>query len=716
MPVFKVSRRTLLQTLGGGAVIAGASGLWLGISKIQGARWRNSVVRESAFTPSVFLAIDQTGDVVIWCSRSEMGQGVSTALPMLVAEELDADWSRVRVEQATLEASYDYGQFFTAASSSVASLWIELRRAGAVAREMLLGAAAEAWSVAADECETDTGRVIHRPSGRSLSYGELAQSAMRQWAPLRPRLKSPGEFRLLGKPIPRVDLHDKATGTAIFGLDVCLPDMVRAVIARPPAWGSRMVALDDRSARAMPGVRDILILPQGVAVVADSTYQAISARNRLQIDWQTTTGSEVSKETIAAAVSAALSADAAAVARSSGDFSNAVPDSSDTTAAEFSTAYVAHACMEPMNCTAWVTDDACELWVPTQAAEGARALASQMTGLPEKAIRVHVTQLGGGFGRRGAQDFVGEAVAIAMKLTQPVQIIWSREDDFRHSPCREATGHRLEAALSKISGLPTHWHHRVVTTSMDVPDPGFVNFGAVMGAQDLPYQIPNLKVEWRAAFAPVPTTIWRSVGHGYNIFAIECFLDQLSELVQADPLNYRQRLLPQDSPLQTCLTRVAALARWSDRLAEGRSLGLACYNFGSSSAAMVAEVAAADESGSTNFRVTRIWCTVHCGIVINPDTVAAQIEGGIVFGLGAALTNQLTFSGGGFKEGNFHEYPLPRIEDMPEISVELIASRSPPSGVGELGVPGVAPAIANALHALSGRRFRHLPLGGGYDP
>lgn len=709
MPVFKLSRRVVLRTLGGAVVVAGvgggASGLWLGIRKLQGARWRIPVERDQPFAPSVYLAIDTGGEVTLWCTRSEMGQGVSTALPMLIAEELDADWNRVQVRQASAGGDFDYGQLFTAASSSISSQWVELRRAGAIARQMLIAAAAASWGVSASACTTRSGTVVHAATGRQLGYGELATAAMDQAIPLLPDLKAPADYRLLGRSLARIDVPDKVTGRAIYGSDIRRPGMLRATITRPPAFGDRLLSWDDTEARAVKGVKDVLVLDQGVAVVADTTFAALQGRRRLKLEWQSVEPAAESATAVVDLLHAGLSAEGAGIAvnRGSGD--------RDLTAvqrmSEFHTPYVPHACMEPMNCTAHVTADRCEIWVPTQAPEGARELAATMTGLPISAVTVHITQLGGGFGRRGAQDFVADAVAVAMRSAHPVQVFWTREDDFRHSPCREASAHRLEAELDPTTSLPVRWRHRIVTSSRESVTAGSVNFAAVMGADSIPYEIPNQWVAWSAVRLPVPTTIWRSVGHSYNLFAIECFLDELAEAAAIDPLDYRLRLLPAHSRVAACLDRVAVLSNWRSRLTDNRALGIAACWFGDSSAAIVAEAVPTRDGG---IAVRQVWCAVDCGLVINPDIVTAQIEGGVLFGLDAALTGRMTLSNGRLFPENFNGYQLPRLDNVPAITVEISDSARDPSGVGELGVPAIAPALANAWYAVSGRRHRQLPL------
>jgi isoquinoline 1-oxidoreductase beta subunit len=696
LAIAKVSRRQVLVGLTGATAIAGGAGLWLVSQRVRGWRWRNAVERGAAFAPSVFLAVEPGGDVVIWLVRSEMGQGVDTALPMLVAEELDADWQRVRVERAVLDQRYDYGSMATVASASIVSMWIELRRAGAAARQMLLRAAADTWNVPVSELETELGAVLHPPSARRIHYGELATAAATLWPPLRPRLKQPHEFRLIGRPLPRLDVQAKIAGSAIFGLDVRVPNLVHAVIARSPTFGAHVTEIDDSAARALRGVLDVLEVPSGVAVVGEHSFAALRGRDALRLRWSPP-AAKVSSEEISAALRAALAAGAAEIARDDGGSVAALEPSLTAT---YEVPYLAHAPMEPMNCVASVTPDRCEVWAPTQTPNDAVETAARITGLPRERIAVHTTYLGGGFGRRAATDFVAEAVELSRRIGRPAQVVWSREDDMRNGFYRPAVAQRLAAALDD-RGKPVAWRHRVASVGTDV-SPG-IDYVALMGADPLPYDVGSMRVEWAGVQAPIPTTIWRSVGHSFTTFAVESFIDELAASAGQDPVAYRLSLL-NNARLSNCLRNVAEWSSWTRAPNDGRVRGVACAEAFGSHIALVAEV---DPVGP---RVTKIWAVVDCGIVVNPDTAAAQVEGGILFGLTAALHGKITVVDGAVAEGNFDTYPLLRSDETPELEVRFVASAEPPGGLGELGVPAVAPAVANALFAARGVRMRTLPL------
>ncbi len=725
MAVTKITRRALLVGAGGAAVVAGASGLWLVSGRWRNRRYRLAVERGAGFSPSVYLQVQPDGEVVIWLNRSEMGQGVSTALPLIIAEELDADWSRVRIEQAVAGDGFDYGPMATLASASIRSQWTDLRRAGATARRMLVAAAARHWGVSARSCRTDNGQVLHDDSGRALGYGELADAAASERAPLRPALKQPAEFRLIGQPIARRDIPDKVTGRTTFGLDVRLPDMRFAALARAPVAGSALLDVDDADARAVPDVIDVIRLESaaggGVAVLARHTHAAIRGRDALRARWQAPQGSAISDTDFSARLRDRLRAVDAEVARDDGGVIDALT-SGATLAADYEVPFLAHAPMEPMNCVARVSDGRCEVWAPTQVPDDARRVAADVAGLPLHRVTVHTTALGGGFGRRAVSDFVAEAVAVAARSGQPVQTVWTREDDMRHGLYRDAAAQRLHAALDD-TGLPVAWRHRVVSAVTGLPRPGDVNWNALMGTDDLPYHTGARRIEWAGVTSPLRTAIWRSVGYSYTTFAIESFVDELAAAANHDPLDYRLRLLPDGHRLAHCLERVAELSGWRAR-AEARSgaapagaparalpraLGLAAVSCFDSHIALVVEVEVEAGAG-TPVRVPRVWAAVDCGIAIQPDGAIAQIEGGIVFGLTAALHGRLTLRDGAVVEGNYDDYRLLRIDETPDITVELIPGADPPGGLGEVGVPPVAPAVANALAAAGVGRRRNLPL------
>ncbi len=700
MTTFRITRRRLLVGATGATVVAGASGLWLGVQKISNERFHKAVDRGDAFAPSVYLAVQPDGEVVIWLTRSEMGQGVSTALPMLIADEMDADWSRVRVEQAVAGDGFDYGQMFTAASSSVSGNWIELRRAGATAREMLISAAADQWGVSASDCVADAGFVLHPGSSRRLDFGSLAAPAADKWPSIRPRLKTPAEFRLIGQAVPRIDTGDKVTGKAFYGADVRLDGMRRAVIARSPVFGGSPRQFEDAAARQVQGVEGVVSVTNGVAVVATDTYSAIQGRRALQVEWQAPPEHRVSGDQIAGQLRQMLDEPGGVVRDDGGTPSEVVREIT----ADYQLPFLAHACMEPMNCTASVTPDGCTIWVGSQAPEGARALASAITGLPLNKVVVHRPQLGGGFGRRAAQDFVRDAVEVAMAVGHPVQVLWSREDDLANGEYREATAHRLRVGIDS-GGRLRSWHHRIACTVGLDHSPGQISPLAGMGAADQPYDLGAVRVEWSGFPQPLPLRIWRSVGHSYNAFAMESFLDEIAAALDRDPLEMRLELLPQSPRLRHCLEAVAAAARWGSAVEEGRFLGVAATHCMGSYVATIAEVEPVSQRLP---RVTGLWCAADCGVVVNPDIARAQVEGGMLYGLDAVLNGGIVLQSGRVVHTNFDRHRVMRISDAPTMEVVLISGGTAPSGVGEIGVPCVAPAVANAWYQATGKRTRDL--------
>ena len=702
MSIFKITRRRLLVGLGGTVAVAGSGGLWLGINKLNSYTFRRPVDRGVAFAPSAYLAIESSGSVVIWVTRSEMGQGISTALPMLIAEELDADWGRVRIEYAIAGPEYDYGQRFTAASSSIAGEWIQFRRVGATARAMLVDAAAAQWNVPAHECTAEHGVVYHAASNAQSNFGELATRAASQWAPLQPTLKPVAEFKLIGQSLLRLDLEDKVAGTALYGIDINLPEMLHAVLARPPGFAHKLASFDDSALLDIPGIQRVVELPSGVAVVADSTYAALLGRDALRCEWVTNQDKLVSDADICRALADKLSGPPQEVVQNEGDAIGNL--SGESISAIYSVPYLAHACMEPMNCTAYVHDHQCEVWAPTQAPEGARRVAAEVVGLPRSNVRVHNTLLGGGFGRRASQDFVEEAVQLATHLDSPVQILWTREDDLRNASYRDASTHRLQATLDAKTKVPNAWLHRIASAEFREPVAGQIPIGARMGAGDLPYELANFRLEWSGAVLPIPTTIWRSVGYSYNTFAVESFVNELADAANADPLAYRLLLSHQYPRLQRCLERVGEMSGWGSR---GRHLGIASHTFGNTSVAQVAEV---QGTSREDFRVVKIWCVIDCGIAVNPDSVRAQVESGIIDGLSAAIYGGLRIRDSAVVQSNFHDYSLLRMRESPVLEVDIISSTEPPSGVGEASLPGTAPALVAALYSLANIRIRDLPI------
>ncbi|HEY5647828.1 MAG TPA: molybdopterin cofactor-binding domain-containing protein, partial [Pseudomonadales bacterium] len=544
-------------------------------------------------------------------------------------------------------------------------------------------------------CSTRDGYVY--AAGERLGYGELAATAARQWVPIRPRLKHQDAFSLIGQSPARLDIPAKVAGSTRYGADVTLPGMLHAVVLRPPVAGQAGVIRDEAACRAVPGVRDVFAIDEGIAVVAAGTFAALEGRARLDVEWAAPTSAPVNGQSLQAALEAALAGSGRVVAGSG----EAVDQPSHS--ASYFAPFLAHACMEPMNCTVSIANGGCQIWVGTQDPHGARAVAAQAAGMDPGAVVVHVLPLGGGFGRRAGQDFVREAVQIARRMKAPVQLLWTREDDLGHGRYREAVGVRTSARVDG-AGRPRQVEHFVASAvpHASVVDPGI---GPLMGADSPIYAFDSATVRWAGVPVPIPTTIWRSVGYSYNTFAIECFIDELAARAGADPLTFRLGLLPDGSPVARCIEQVAALCRWTE--ADGRFLGMSAYQFAQTSVAMVAAVAPDD---GTSWRVSDVWCAVDCGTVVHLDSATAQIESGVMFGLSAALFEQVTIAQGAVSSRNFHTYRLARFEDAPDIHVALLPGTRPPAGLGEAGTPGIAPAVANALYRLTGERVRALPL------
>ncbi len=716
-----VSRRDFLKT----GLSAGA-GLTLAVS-LTGCGEAFPRANGVAFAPDAWIRVGADNTVTVIVDRSEMGQGVLTALPMLVAEELDADWATVRYEFASANQAYNnplsLGQL-TGGSTSVRAAWRPLREAAAKARLMLVGAAAAAWGVSADQCTTDSGAVV-APDGRRVRYGAVAAAAASRPVPERVTLKRAREFKLIGRSIPRLDVAEKVTGRAVFGIDAGPEGVLTAVIARCPVFGGMLRSFDATAARAIPGVRHVLETDDGVAVVADGYWAAKQGRDALKLVWDEGELATLDDAAVSARLEA-LSQEGGELARRVG-LGQAAPVTRAIEAV-YEVPYLAHATMEPMNCTAHVRPDGVTLWVPTQyqtgpklLGGGTRGVAARLASVPMEKVTVHTTHLGGGFGRRAETDFVGEAVRISREIGAPVKVIWSREDDIRHDQYRPAARHVLRAGLGS-SGQPELWFHLVVCPSIIAkfmprwlprfatriagPLKGGVDANAIEGATELPYAIPNLEIRYRRADLGVPVGFWRSVGHSHTAFAVECFMDELAALAGKDPVDFRRTLLAGSPRHLGVLNLAAQQAGWGTPAPAGRFRGIALHDsFGS----FVAQVAEVSVEGSS-VRVHRVVCAVDCGQVVNPDIVKAQMEGGIVFGLTAALKGKVTLEKGRVKQSNFHDYPLLTMREMPVIEVHLVPSNLEPGGVGEPGTPPIAPAVVNAVFAATGKRVRNLPL------
>jgi isoquinoline 1-oxidoreductase subunit beta len=661
------------------------------------------------FQPNAWLAIDPDGQVTIWLAKSEMGQGVHTALPMIVAEELEADWTKVRVEQALAHPNR-YGSQGTGGSTSVRTSWQPLRKAGATAREMLLSAAAATWGVERDSCRAENGHILHTAGGRKLSYGNLAERAAEMPVPDDPPLKDPKDFRYLGKRTRRLDARSKATGQAQYGLDVKVPGMLVAVLARPPAIGARPASFNAAPAKKIAGVREVVEIPSGVAVVAENTWAALQGRDALQVRWGRSPHATLSSDAIRK-MFAESAAKPGAVARNEGDAGQALAAAARKVEQVYEVPYLSHAPMEPPNATAHVTADACEIWAPTQVPQAVMNDAAQLTGLPVEKIKVHTTMLGGGFGRRLDYEHTTEAVQISKALGAPVKVVWSREDDMQHGPYRPASYHKLSGALDADGNLIA-WHHRVVAPSITGqrwPDRVLdgLDRSAVSGAENLPYAVPNLRVEYVMANTAVPTSWWRSVYNSQNGYVNECFLDELAAAAKKDPYEFRLALLKDKPRHRAVLEMAAEKAGWGKPLPAGRHRGIALHFSFHSYNAQVAEVSVDAEEGT--LRVHRVVCVLDCGMALNPLSIEAQMEGSVIYGL-SGLRSAITVAKGGVQQRNFDTYPLPRHRDMPKVETYIIASGEPPTGVGEPGVPVIIPAVLNAVYAATGKRIRKLPL------
>ena len=653
-----------------------------------------------SFKPNAWLEVHADGAVSIWTGRSEMGQGVQTAMPMIVAEELEADWEMVRVIQA--DADPAYGNQVTVGSRSVQTGWEPLRRAGAAAREMLIGAAALSWGVPRGVCTASRGVVRHVGSGRELGYGDLTARAAALPIPDDPPLKPASAYRLLGTRVPRVDTPAKVTGRAIYGIDVRVPGMVFAAVARSPVFGGRLTRFDPAPALAVPGVTRVVPISRGVAVVAENTWAAFQGKRLLAVEWEEGATARWSTEGISQAFVAAA-ARSGQVVRSAGDAEAALRGAARTVEATYEAPYLAHACMEPMNCTAHVSDGRAEIWAPTQNPQGIQREAARVSGLPSEAITVHVTYLGGGFGRRGGPtDYATEAVELATKLEAPVQVVWTREDDVQSGPFRPATYNVLRAGLDR-AGRPVAWSHKLV-------GPDGASFMITRGADELIYPIPNFHLERVTEDPGIPIAPWRGVGPSQNGFIVESFVDELAHAAGHDPYAFRRHLVAGTPRLLAVLDRAAEGAGWRSPPPVGRHRGIALWLFADTHVAMVAEISLG-EGGAV--RVHRVVAAIDCGIVINPDTVEAQTAGNIVYGLTAALYGEITIDRGRVAQSNFHDYRMLGLAEMPEVEVHLVRSDAAPSGVGEAALPAIAPAVCNAIFAATGRRIRRLPIGRG---
>lgn len=728
MTVGKWTRRALLTTGGlvGGGLVLGVGGLLVAPNRL-GVRPEDGDSTQR-LTTWIKIARDNTITVVV--PHCEMGQGVHTALAMMLAEELDADWDSIRVEEAPAQGVYangylvpvfvpyaanppamfargiEYGTYklsemlglqVTGGSSSVRGTGhLGMRTAGAAAKQMLLRAASESWQVPINECTAERSRIVHASSGKTASYGELAALASTFEPPERPPLKQRASYSIVGKPRPRLDIPTKVNGSAIYGIDVSLPDMLYATIAASPVFGAKLTNVDNAAAESANGVRRVVRLDNAVAVVADSYWRALKALRLLKPTYSTETGSSLDSKSLFDSIGRTLDGDGK-VLFAEGKAGAQLGSAQDVVSAEYRVPFLAHATLEPMNATARVADGRCEVWTGVQDPLAARKVAAKAAGLEPESVTIHNQQLGGGFGRRlpGNHDFVDQAVRIAKEMSPtPVKLIWSREEDIQHDYYRPAVLGRFKGLVDS-KGMPTVWSSRF--NGLDA-----------MGsdAASCPYSIAHVDIRTFKDAHHVRVGAWRSVAHSEHGFFTESFIDELAHAAKQDPLEFRLRLLEHKPRHKRVLERVAQMAQWSERSASNRTLGIAVVESFGSIVAEVAEISIREQT----IKVDRVFAAVDCGEVVNSDTAAAQIEGGIIFALSAALFDEITIRNGAVEQQNFHDYPLPKLADAPRIVVEFLNSDAPIGGLGEPGVPPLAPAVANAVFAATGTRLRSLPL------
>jgi isoquinoline 1-oxidoreductase beta subunit len=706
--IVNLSRRGFLK-----AGISAGGGLLLGFYSPGFSRTALAAGAAGQATLNSWVRIARDGTVTIIVGQSEMGQGVMTAIPMIIADELEAEWSKVRVEQAPADSAYGDpmrgGEQSTNGSRSIRNMLTLWRRAGAAAKEMLVSAAAEQWGVAPEECIAEQNAVIHRPSGRKIGYGELAGKAAEMPVPKEPKLKSPEQFRYIGKAVARLDTPDKVTGRGIYGIDVKVPGLLVASVQRCPVFGGKVARFDASKAKAVKGVRHVVQISSGVAVVANSYWAAKKGREALMITYDEGPNAQLTSAEITR-IYAEAARQPGPVARKEGDAAGALGGAGKTFDAVYEVPFLAHATMEPMNCTAHVRKADCEVWVGTQNQTGTQRTAMRISGFPRAAVKVNTMLLGGGFGRRGEQDFVADAVETSKAVNAPVKVIWSREDDVRHGHYRPATYNVLKAGLDE-RGAPLAWQHRIVAPSIGAQHgwtlKGGIDFLMTEGAANLPYAIPNLQVEYIYKDLGIPVGFWRSVGASQNAFITESFIDELAAAAKKDAFEFRRDLLTKAARHKGVLELAAEKGDWGKPLPQGRFRGIAvAFSYGS----YASEVAEVSIEKDGKVRVHRVVCAIDCGTVVNPDTVKAQVEGSIVWGLTAALYGAITIDKGRVQQSNFHDYPMLRINEMPVVEVHIIPSNLPPGGVGEPGVPPLAPAVCNAIFAGTGKRIRKLPI------
>ena len=690
----KISRRNFLK-----AGAAGAGGLMLGFYLPE----QNQLGAETTGVKlNAFVHVGSDDTVTLFLHKSEMGQGVVTSLSQLLAEELECDWKKIRTEFGGIDPAYGPLQG-TFGSMSIKSSWDLLRKAGASAREMLVQAAARKWSVDPSQCRAENNAVINTATPARASFGSLADAAAKLPVPAKVTLKDPKQFRVIGTSPKRLDTPGKVNGQAVFGLDAKLPGMLYAVVARCPVFGGKVASFDDSKSKTVPGVNSVVQISRGVAVVAGNTWAAMEGRRALKVQYDEGPNAGASSASIRNMFMQMVKKPGA-VARKEGDAEAALARAAKQIEAIYEVPYLSHAPMEPMNCAADVRPDGCDVWVSTQIQTGAHQTAIKITGLPRDKVRIHTLYLGGGFGRRGGDDFVMEAVEISKAIGAPVKLTWSREDDMQHDLYRPASYVKFAGGLD-AEGWPVAWSTRIACPPFGGMRNG-VDFTGVQGISTIQYDIPNIQVEYHAPDAGIPVTYWRSVGYSQNTFFAESFLDELAAATGKDPFEFRRRLLAKVPRYLAVLELAAEKAGWGKPLPNGRARGIAVVNNLGSFNAQVAEISV----NQGKLRVHRVVCAVDCGQVVNPAIVEQQIQSGIVYGLSAALKGAITIDRGRVQQSNFHEYDVLRMDEMPAVEVHLVRNQERPGGIGEASTPSVVPAVTNAVFAATGKRLRKLPI------
>jgi len=701
-----MNRRSFLKTSA-----AGTAGLLIGFY-FHGDLESLEAANDAPVVLNAWIHVGADDLATILIDKSEMGQSILTGLAMIAADELDCDWKKVRTEFAPAEKVYfnpRFGAQGTGGSSGTPTSWDPLRKASATARAMFLEAAAHRWGVSPSECSAENSTIVHAATKRRLTYGSLAEAAAKLPVPQNVPLKTPGEYHLIGKSTKRLDTPEKVNGSAQYGIDVRLPGMLYAVVARCPVFSGKVASFDAAKAKVIPGVKDVIQISSGVAVIADNTWTAMQGRRALDMQWDEGPNAKLTS----AAISKQL-AEAAAkpgpVARKEGDVETGLASAATKIEIDYEVPFLAHATMEPQNCTAHVRSDRCDVWAPTQAQTSSQSTAAKIAGLNTNSVFIHTTFLGGGFGRRFEADFIGEAVEVSKAMNAPVKVTWSREDDMQHDYYRMVSHARCTAGLD-ADGWPVVWSSRVSSPSLLARfGPLKDNFDrrSVESLDSVPYAIPNILVDYQLVNTGVPIGFWRSVGASQNGFFLESFIDEIAAAGKKDPYELRRRLLAKSPRHLAVLESAAQNAGWGKPLPAGRFRGIALVSSYDGYVAHVIEISVNREART--LKVHRVVCALDCGRIVNPSSIDAQARSSIVYGLTAALYSAITIDRGRVQQNNFNDYKMLRCDEMPEVEVHIIPSDLPPTGAGEFVVPPVAPALCNAIFAATGRRVRRLPV------